>query len=58
MTGLLNALSLVALLAGAVTFVWALHRWSESDDRGERLVPWLDRDEEWWMDDSDEEEIR
>lgn len=54
MTGLLNALSLVAMLAGAVTFVVCLHRWSASDDRGERLVPWLDRDEEWWMDDEEE----
>ncbi len=50
---MINVLELLTLLAGAVAFWVGVHRWASSGDRGERLVPWLDRDEEFWCGDED-----
>jgi hypothetical protein len=52
----INVLEILALLAGACVFVGCLHQWSESGDRHEPLVPWLDRDEEFWCEDDEESE--
>lgn len=54
MNGLLSALELLAPLAGVLAFGVGMHRWASSGDRGERLVPWLDRDEEFWCDDEED----
>lgn len=53
---MINALSLLVMLGGVLMFVVGLHQWSERPDT-ERvpLVPWLDRDEEFWVDDEEYE---